>query len=51
MSKPLARGKDDADLDSYLKDQDRDGDPMLAFMKQKKEKKNKGPSKHSLLSL
>lgn len=45
MSKPLARAKDDADLDSYLKDQDREGDPMLEFMKKKKEKKNKGPSK------
>lgn len=44
MSKPLARGKDDADRDSYLKDIDREGDPMLEFMKKKKDKKNKGPS-------
>ena len=45
MSKPLARAKDDADLDAHLKEVDREGDPMLKYMKQKKERKNKGPSK------
>lgn len=45
MSKPIARGKDDADLESYLKDQDREGDPMLEFMKKKKAAKSKAPSK------
>lgn len=44
MNKPLARGKDDADLDSYLKDQDRAGDPMLEFMKKKRDAKSKQPS-------
>lgn len=44
MNKPLARTKDDADLDSFLKDQDRDGDPMLAFLKKKKSAKSKAPS-------
>ena len=38
MAKPLARHKDDQDLDAMLKDQDREGDPMLAFMKKKKNK-------------
>ena len=36
ISKPLARYKDDADLDKVLREQDRDGDPMLAFIKKKK---------------
>jgi pre-mRNA-splicing factor CWC26 len=38
ISKPLARGKDDEDLDRHLREQDRDGDPMLAYMKKKKDK-------------
>jgi len=33
MSKPLARYKDDDDLDTHLRNQDRDGDPMLKFIK------------------
>ena len=36
MSKPLTRRHDDEDLDQSLKAQDRDGDPMLAFIKKKK---------------
>ena len=36
MSKPLARYKNDSDLDDLLKDKDREGDPMLAFLKKKK---------------
>ena len=35
ISKPLARGKDDEDLDQHLRAQDREGDPMLAYMKKK----------------
>ncbi|XP_792607.3 BUD13 homolog [Strongylocentrotus purpuratus] len=35
MAKPLARYKDDQDLDQMLKEQDRAGDPMLAFLKKK----------------
>ena len=38
MSKPLARYRDDTDLDRMLRDEDREGDPMLAFMKKKKTK-------------
>ena len=40
MDKPLARYRDDVDLDKMLKDQERDDDPMLAYMKQKKAKQN-----------
>jgi hypothetical protein len=35
MSKPLARHKDDHDLDRMMRELDRAGDPMLAFMKKK----------------
>ena len=43
MQKPLARYQDDKDLDDMLKEQDRDGDPMLAFIKKKAIKgKSKG---------
>nr|XP_033321446.1 BUD13 homolog [Megalopta genalis] len=35
MSKPLARYADDADLDRRLRDQEREGDPMLEYIKQK----------------
>ena len=34
MSKPLARYADDEDLEQMLKE--KEGDPMLAFMKKKK---------------
>ena len=33
MSKPLARYAEDEDLERRLKERDRDGDPMLAFIK------------------
>lgn len=44
MSKPLARYADDADLDTYLRDQEREGDPMAEYLKSKKkdEAKSKG---------
>ncbi len=35
MSKPLARHADDEDLERMLKERERDGDPMLAFIKKK----------------
>lgn len=38
MQKPLARYKDDKDLDNMLKEQDREGDPMLAYLSKKKTK-------------
>ena len=36
VNKPLARYKDDDDLDQMLREQDRAEDPMLAFIKKKK---------------
>ena len=38
MSKPLARYADDEDLERMLKERERKGDPMLAFIKKKKAK-------------
>ena len=38
MSKPLARYADDEDLERMLKEREREGDPMLAFIKKKKAK-------------
>lgn len=38
MSKPLARYADDKDLEKMLKEREREGDPMLAFIKKKKTK-------------
>ena len=35
MSKPLARYADDEDLERMLKARERDGDPMLKFLKKK----------------
>ena len=40
MSKPLARYKDDEDLENMLKARDREDDPMLEYIKKKKAKKN-----------
>ena len=39
MDKPLARYRDDNDLDAMLKEQDRDGDPMMAFLQKKQSQK------------
>ncbi|KAI1903779.1 hypothetical protein AGOR_G00030730 [Albula goreensis] len=36
--KPLARHADDADLDRMLREQEREGDPMAAMLRKKKEK-------------
>ncbi|XP_046353029.1 BUD13 homolog [Haliotis rufescens] len=41
-AKPLARYRDDDDLDELLKTREREGDPMAAFLKKKK--KNKDPN-------
>ncbi|XP_012277242.1 BUD13 homolog isoform X2 [Orussus abietinus] len=41
MSKPLARYADDADLDKELREQEREGDPMLEYIKQKQIKEGK----------
>jgi pre-mRNA-splicing factor CWC26 len=36
MSKPLARYADDEDLEQHLRDQEREGDPMLEYIRSKK---------------
>ncbi|KAG7198667.1 hypothetical protein KM043_006022 [Ampulex compressa] len=41
MSKPLARYADDVDLDKHLREQEREGDPMLDYIKQKQIKEGK----------
>ncbi len=38
MDKPLARSKDDDDLDAHLKSIEREEDPMLQYMRKKKKK-------------
>jgi hypothetical protein len=38
--KPLARYKDDNDLDKMMREMDREGDPMAAFLKKKKKKED-----------
>ena len=38
MTKPLARSREDEDLERLLKERDRDGDPMLVFLKKKKKR-------------
>lgn len=42
MNKPLARYADDADLDKQMREQEREGDPMLAYIKEKRAKEGKG---------
>ncbi|KAK6622787.1 hypothetical protein RUM43_008630 [Polyplax serrata] len=44
MSKPLARYRDDKDLEEMLKNQEREGDPMLEYIRKKREAEA-GPSK------
>uniref|UniRef100_T1ITH9 BUD13 homolog n=1 Tax=Strigamia maritima TaxID=126957 RepID=T1ITH9_STRMM len=44
MDKPLARYADDADLDKYLRAQERDGDPMLKYLKKKKPQQSNNPT-------
>ena len=41
MEKPLARYKDDKDLDVLLRERDRAGDPMLAFITKAKDKQKR----------
>ena len=50
MSKPLARYKDDEDLDQMMREMEREEDPMLAFIKKKKKKKS-GTSVQGLLQI
>lgn len=46
MSKPVARYANDEDLEDYLKNQYREGDPMAAYMRKKDKESQKGPSKN-----
>lgn len=49
QNKPLARYADDADLDDYLKQQFRSGDPMAEYFQSKSKEKGLGPCKYNLL--
>lgn len=40
-SQPLARYKDNSDLHEHMKDRDRDGDPMAAYIEISKKKEKK----------
>lgn len=42
MSKPLARYAGDDDLEDHLRKQERDGDPMLAYIREKEREKKRG---------
>ncbi|KAJ8966689.1 hypothetical protein NQ317_014018 [Molorchus minor] len=44
MNKPLARYADDEDLERYLKEQEREGDPMLNYIRKKKKKARQKPT-------
>ena len=39
MDKPLARAKDDVDLDDHLKNIEHEEDPMLAYIRKKRQTK------------
>lgn len=39
--KPLARHRDDEDLDRMLREKEREGDPMAAMLRRKKERNSK----------
>lgn len=41
--KPLARHFDDEDLDRMLREQEREGDPMAAMLRRKKDRSVKTP--------
>ena len=42
MSKPLPRYVDDKDLEKLLREREREGDPMLVFMRKKKSVERRG---------
>ena len=41
VNKPMARQRDDEDLDRMLREQQRDGDPMAAMLRRKKDRNAK----------
>lgn len=49
-SKPLARHRGDRDLEDRLKQVERDGDPMLRYIREKKRERGElGPGKYCIL--
>ena len=46
MTKPLARSREDQDLERLLKARVRDGDPMLIFAKKKRKRSGKKGDHH-----
>lgn len=42
FSKPVARYADDSDLDALLRSKERDGDPMLEYLRSKQSTKESG---------
>lgn len=51
QSKPLARYSNDKDLDDYLKQQHRDGDPMAKYFQKRSLEERSGPSKCCSISI
>ncbi|XP_078062339.1 BUD13 homolog [Mustelus asterias] len=50
MQKPLARHIDDEDLDRFLREKERDGDPMAGLIRKKKEKEAKNKNEKPVYS-
>ncbi|XP_072342428.1 BUD13 homolog [Scyliorhinus torazame] len=50
MQKPLARHIDDEDLDRFLREKERDGDPMAGLIRKKKEKEAKNKNERPVYS-
>ncbi|XP_048418211.1 BUD13 homolog isoform X2 [Stegostoma tigrinum] len=50
MQKPLARHIDDEDLDRFLREKQRDGDPMAGLLRKKKEKEAKNKNARPVYS-
>ena len=50
MSKPLARYADDEDLERMLKAREREGDPMLKFIKKKPKLTPSGKPKKGIVA-
>jgi pre-mRNA-splicing factor CWC26 len=51
ISKPLARYADDKDLEQHLRNQEREGDPMLEYIRSKKTEEPTKSEEMPLLSL
>ena len=51
MDKPLARDKNDTDLDAHLKAVEREEDPMLKYIRKKQTKAKAGLPRKSFIPL